>query len=390
MIYSIYKQFFLMFLALFINSFSWGQIIIGPTSVNCGGSGNYSMYDPQGGTCTGTWTISKPNSFATTSSSGSTFVQWGSIPGYGSVTFSGTCQRVSMSPFGGISVTEVPVYQNVSVQIGSGPLAKPSIQVAGHFCANETKTMSISAVPGAVSYTYFVPNGWSINGGSNLVTVNSLSVNVTAPSSGQLSNLVFAVRANGANCTISSQYGSKTVQFGVVQPSIVGSSIVSGNSHNEYFGINTQNLVGGTWSAPSSWVVTEDYGVSSQVFLVPSSGSGYVTLSGTSCGVPVSATKYVTITSGGFMGPKSLGDTESEPQEFEVKVFPNPANNLLFLEKQGTEVEHVMLLTMSGQVVLEEVNTQQLDVSSVLPGMYFLRVSTTDGSSFTRKVEIRH
>jgi len=52
-----------------------------------------------------------------------------------------------------------------------------------------------------------------------------------------------------------------------------------------------------------------------------------------------------------------------------IFFYPNPAQNEIFLNEM---VSHVRILNLSGQVILEEFNTQNMNVSSLNPGLYIV------------------
>ncbi|MDV7186449.1 T9SS type A sorting domain-containing protein [Lutibacter sp. TH_r2] len=70
-------------------------------------------------------------------------------------------------------------------------------------------------------------------------------------------------------------------------------------------------------------------------------------------------------------------------------VYPNPANGVLFIKSNQFAVSNVAIFNVMGQKVLEqqELENNQLDVSSISKGMYILKV-TSDSKSFTKKIII--
>lgn len=385
---SLFKGMLTCIALFFVHSIALSQHISGAPTVGCGSSQFYWITVP--GTnkqCQGIWVVNYPNGTVTTLNGVvDADINWGNNPGYGSVSFHGTCTYTPYSNTGNNQPITVTVNQTLPVTIGNGSMPKPSLSTPGYFCYNDTKTVSISSVQNAVSYTYEVPNGWSINGGSNTLTTSALAVFVTSPGSGNSSGILIKVRANGSNCTLPSPYVTKNVRFGSISPTIVGNSEALPNSLNQYFGFNTEGLVGGTWTKPSSWTLITDNGVASQVYQMPAGiSSGTITLSGMSCGQAVQATKHVLIAPVDFDIFKS-----NLTEENGTTVYPNPANEKVTVNAQGTEIKRIVLLNTSGQIILDQSNVNELNVSQVPSGIYFLRSTTTNGEFSVEKIEIRH
>ena len=63
-----------------------------------------------------------------------------------------------------------------------------------------------------------------------------------------------------------------------------------------------------------------------------------------------------------------------------VQLFPNPVKNELMLSEKVTQAE---LFTMLGQHINSYKNTNQINMSSYQPGMYFLRIQTENGNHET-------
>ena len=53
-----------------------------------------------------------------------------------------------------------------------------------------------------------------------------------------------------------------------------------------------------------------------------------------------------------------------------IKIYPNPTTGTIYLSEQS----NITLIDLSGKLLLEEKNTNQLDLSALPAGMYFLRV----------------
>ena len=83
-----------------------------------------------------------------------------------------------------------------------------------------------------------------------------------------------------------------------------------------------------------------------------------------------------------------------ENNALEIKVYPNPSNGILFVEtchgaSLPTETEYC-IVNLTGQILLQgniTDETQQIDVSGLAEGMYFVRIQG-DGGTLTRKFSV--
>lgn len=72
----------------------------------------------------------------------------------------------------------------------------------------------------------------------------------------------------------------------------------------------------------------------------------------------------------------------------QLKVYPNPVSNQLYVESQVSAIEHLQIFDVSGKNVMEVIyqENQLIDVSTLTKGLYFVKIETVDGSSFTKKL----
>jgi len=73
-----------------------------------------------------------------------------------------------------------------------------------------------------------------------------------------------------------------------------------------------------------------------------------------------------------------------ENDSSEINVFPNPATDFVMIETEG--FERVMVMDLTGRVV-EEVQTNRIDLSSLTKGLYVLSVETNNG--FIKKTFVK-
>lgn len=68
-----------------------------------------------------------------------------------------------------------------------------------------------------------------------------------------------------------------------------------------------------------------------------------------------------------------------------LKIYPNPVNNKLYILNQDQTIKHLELFSISGKILWSHVffnlTNQEIDVSGLLPGLYFLKATYDSGFS---------
>ena len=86
-----------------------------------------------------------------------------------------------------------------------------------------------------------------------------------------------------------------------------------------------------------------------------------------------------------------LGITEQLASS--IKMFPNPTSDLLRIESSLVGLSGVEVMDLSGRTVMNKqtLNSTQitLDVESLTPGAYLVRMSTEDGSSLVKHLVVQ-
>jgi hypothetical protein len=75
--------------------------------------------------------------------------------------------------------------------------------------------------------------------------------------------------------------------------------------------------------------------------------------------------------------------------ENRIKIYPNPATDQLSIDLPSNVIESVSLFSMTGQRLLEESQTNQIDLSGIAQGVYFLQLEHSDGRKYTEKLFIK-
>lgn len=70
-----------------------------------------------------------------------------------------------------------------------------------------------------------------------------------------------------------------------------------------------------------------------------------------------------------------------------MKIYPNPTKNILNITTDLNSTKNVEIYDMVGKKVLVENTQGQLDVSSLVTGMYIVKI-TEDGKTSTKRLAI--
>ncbi len=75
---------------------------------------------------------------------------------------------------------------------------------------------------------------------------------------------------------------------------------------------------------------------------------------------------------------------------FAVRIYPNPVSGILYIEPISNQSKgfYVQLLNTTGQLMIQENQARQLDVSRLNPGMYFLRIMFDGEQAVSYKINI--
>lgn len=84
----------------------------------------------------------------------------------------------------------------------------------------------------------------------------------------------------------------------------------------------------------------------------------------------------------------TTGSLSTKPfEDVSYSVYPNPAQNTISITlPTNIEVSEVAIYSIAGQKVLQTNDSQNIDISQLAIGTYFLKGNTTDGTSFTKKI----
>ena len=226
--------------------------ISGPTSPCVGSVQTYSIAAVSGATSYN-WTV--PGGWTINSGQGTTSISVTVGSGSGNVCVQ-ACNSCGCSAFTCLFVAPI-----------SAPAAPGAITGPGTPCANTAQTYSISSVPGATSYTWTVPGGWTINSGQG-----TTSINVTV---GSTDGNVCVRSCNACACS------AFTCRFIDVQLPPVTPGAISGpaspcaNTSQTYSISAVTGATSYQWTVPGGWTINSGQGTTS-INVTVGSGSGNV------------------------------------------------------------------------------------------------------------------
>jgi PKD repeat protein len=332
--------------------------------------------------------------------------------------------------------------QTLPVTITPAPAQPGAISGNATICAGSSNTYSVAAVPGATSYTWTLPGGWS-----GTSTTNSIMATASAFSG------VITVSASNACGTSLAQVFTVNVTPTPAQPgAITGNASVCASSTNVYSIAPVSGATSYTWTLPPAWSgssTTNSIVATASAF----GGSIYVTADN-ACGSSTVQSLAVTIApnpvaafsstsnllaatfTDGSTGATSwswtFGDggtsTAQNPTHtyltagtynvcliatangcldtlcqpitviavgmetgiaLQVSVFPNPSSGVFHLET-GVALRGV-LMDVHGRVLFErsfEAGKSLIDLGAFADGIYFLRLRDGDSQVCLRLAKV--
>ena len=72
----------------------------------------------------------------------------------------------------------------------------------------------------------------------------------------------------------------------------------------------------------------------------------------------------------------------------ELKIYPNPVSDNLFISKPNSEVLDVVLYDVYGNSVLQQKTIEEsVDVSILTEGVYFIKISSANGTRIQKIIK---
>ncbi len=93
-----------------------------------------------------------------------------------------------------------------------------------------------------------------------------------------------------------------------------------------------------------------------------------------------------------FPGHELVYSTEQlsvqENTSADFKIYPNPVSDQLFISSENLQVENIRIYEISGKQVLNiERSETSIDVSQLTEGIYFIEVTSQEGTSSQRFIK---
>ena len=272
-------------------------MITGNATVCQTSSQTYSISAVSGATSY-TWTL--PSGWAGTSTSTSINATVGSL--------SGTISVTANNSFGSSTA------QTRAVTVNQTPTQPTSITGSATVCQTSSQTYSISAVSGATSYTWTLPNGWT-------GTSTTASISATA---GSLSGTISVTANNSCGSSTAQTLAVVEVTTGLPSaPVLVSGNLIMCEGVQELFtfSLDESSYSGSVLltASGSGWIPTAD--TDSSIIILPNHISGPYTLTATannSCG---STSSTFSVTSTPVANPSNAAYWEVLPNGLQIDNY---------------------------------------------------------------------
>jgi hypothetical protein len=251
----------------------------------------------------------------------------------------------------------------------------PSSQPA---CESSVITVASNSIPGASSYLWQLPIGWSFMGSQ---TQQSIQVQVGSTNGNIL------VRGKNDGCTSDSSLtiGMQVSKLPEFTGDIVGEKYTKSQSIRTY-SINALNGLSFSWDVPNDWLILNGQG-SNSITARTGNQIGMISVNANnSCGSRNTSMEIVIGVSAAL----------EEPLTFKkLSIYPVPASKELELAYELNRIEevHYRLLNLTGQVLIygdikEEKGISILNVSDLAEGIYLLQFTNAQKLITTQKIQI--
>ena len=89
-----------------------------------------------------------------------------------------------------------------------------------------------------------------------------------------------------------------------------------------------------------------------------------------------------------IQGIDGVFSQRNDPAASNIRIYPNPVNNLIYLDANGEAINELVIVDMAGVVLLKsKVVNQNQDFSQFQPGAYIIKISTNSGTSTFRVIK---
>ncbi len=262
------------------------------------------------------------------------------------------------------------------------PPAQPVISGNANPCINANATFTVAAVPGAISYLWTSPVGWTISaptgqGTSILIAGQTGVINVSA-NNGYCKGIAAALTIDASQLpNITSWEGEQYVKSFTIRKYKV--SVLSGTSY--------------VWTVPSGWTIMSG-STQNEISVLVGQNSGVITVRGANgCGTGAIYSKNV------YTGVAAGMDKELLLSN--IKIFPQPANDqftLSFMPLANLDEVQLRITDMLGKTIsvnsigsIASGQTKEINFTSteMIAGIYLLSIESKQTTK-TYKISINH
>ena len=347
-----------------------------PTACIGGGAQMYSISSVSDATSY-TWNLPSGWSGSSTSTSISATPEANAQSGNISVTANNHC---GSSPARTLEVT-----------VNAIPAQPEAISGSTTVCAGSgTQIYSISAVSGAINYSWSLPSGW--NGTSNNTIISA------TPGFYAVSGNISVTANNNCGYSAASTL-NVTVKSIPVQPETISgpTTVYAGSTAQTYSIAAVSDAISYTWNLPSGWSGNST-GTSISATPGANAQSGNIIVTANNdCGSSIERTLSVTV--------NPVGIQENIANQ--IQIYPNPTTGELRIESGELRIENVEIFDVYGKKISShrlpsssnsfppplilipppagEISHHHINISDLSAGVYFVKIYTEKGE-VVRKV----
>ncbi len=137
----------------------------------------------------------------------------------------------------------------------------------------------------------------------------------------------------------------------------------------------TSTQTGGTYLWIDCSTNNSIAGATSQSYTATVTGNYAVVVTNNGC----SDTSVCTMLSISTAGLDDLGTLNN------LRLYPNPTNNVVNVVMDGLKIESLSLMELNGKLIADYTNSNSVNLETLVPGVYLLKIKTTQGE-ITRRV----
>lgn len=247
--------------------------------------------------------------------------------------------------------------------------------------ANKIGIVTASGGSGtAYHYSTFSNNQFSTIGGKNVLANGSIEKTIyDDPSLSSIYPITYQQTFTDTWSTHSDPPGYNSSGSKTVTADAYGTLTTPMGTFNNVLRIKTEQTF--TQNAPSAPAITSNSTIYNWVSPGVKGTLLLITFNDVMVpGAPVVHTRSFTF---GNNGPVSVADRDNV--ETQISIYPNPASDLITI-KSPKEIVRTELSSVEGSIILQAENSDQIDISKLSPGIYFLKTELKSGQSLIKKI----